>query len=213
VRTPWACVAVVCAALIAGYALTDGYNAFTSEQARRLAVERAPRDLPPIVLTDAFGRPFSLSELAAEGRKMVLLDFFFSRCESVCSVLGAQFQRLQNQIIERGLQHRIALLSVSFDPSHDTPRALTVYSRRLGADPNIWRFAAVPVGDLQATLQAFDVVVIADPIAIYQHNAAIHLIDTQGKLARIIDYAAPGDALDAALSLQTASSAQVPSAP
>jgi protein SCO1 len=211
VRTLIACAVALYATLASAYALTEGFAVFTSEDARRLTVQRTPQILPNIKLLDATGQAFDLHELSQGGRKVVLLDFFFTRCESICRVLGSQFQRLQSQIVQRGLQDQISLLSISFDPNHDTPQALADYAKRMHADPALWRFAApVSAANLAVAQRAFDIVVIADPLLIYQHNAAIHVLDDTGKLARIIDYDAVDVALDAAISLRSVPLVQAP---
>jgi len=60
--------AVICAT---GGALlwrgTDGFRAFTTEQARRLAVATHPRALPAVALDDQDGRPFTLASYMTEG--------------------------------------------------------------------------------------------------------------------------------------------------
>jgi protein SCO1/2 len=49
-------------------------------------------------------------------------------------------------------------------------------------------------GDLGALLQAFGIVVIRDAGGAFQHNAAVHVLDAQGRLARVLDIdAAPAD--------------------
>ncbi len=210
-RTRLACTAVFCAALFSAGSLTRGFTVFTSEEARKLAVQSAPQTLPSIRLLDAAGQTLDLRDVTKGGRKLVLLDFFFTRCESVCLALGGQFQRLQSEIVQRGLQDRIALLSISFDAAHDTPAALTAYAQRMHADPALWQFATpASSADLAVALRGFDVVVIPDKLAIFQHNAAIHVLDYSGKLARIIDYEAADTALDAALSLRAAPLAKAP---
>jgi protein SCO1 len=210
-RTRLACAAVFCAALFSAGSLTRGFTVFTSEEARKLAVQSAPQTLPSIRLLDAAGQTLDLRDVTKGGRKLVLLDFFFTRCESVCLALGSQFQRLQSEIVQRGLQDRIALLSISFDAAHDTPAALTAYAQRMHADPAIWHFVApASSADLAAALRGFDVVVIPDKLANFQHNAAIHVLDYSGKLACIIDYEAADTALDAALSLRAAPLAKAP---
>jgi protein SCO1 len=210
-RTLIACVAVCYVALISFNALTEGFNVVTSEDARKLAVHRTPQTLPPFALLDAFSQSFNLQNATRTNRKVVILDFFFSRCNSVCLGLGGQFQRLQDQIIARGLQDKITLLSVSFDPAHDSPEALQVYAQRMHADSTVWRFAA-PVSrkDLVLALNAFDVVVIPDKLAIFQHNAAIHVINSDAKLARIIAYDEVDTSLEVALSLYSKSDATGP---
>lgn len=42
---------------------TDGFRAFTSEGARRLAVQNVPRELPQIQLEDQNGKAFTLQEM------------------------------------------------------------------------------------------------------------------------------------------------------
>ena len=38
------------------------------------------------------------------------------------------------------LRGTVHLLSVSFDPDHDTPAVLAAHAKRVGADPTIWSF-------------------------------------------------------------------------
>jgi protein SCO1 len=210
VRTCIACAAVLLAAFIASYGLTNGFAVFTSEDARRLSVLNTPRPLPLIHLIDSNGLQFDLQSLNERNHKVVIVDFFFTRCASICLVLGSKFQRLQNEIIERGVQDSVKLLSISFDPTHDTPLALAAYARRMHANPAVWQFATMATDiDRAAALGAFDVVVIADALSIYQHNSAIHLVDTQAKLARIIDDDEVDSALDMALRLRGATLAQL----
>jgi protein SCO1 len=209
-RTCIACVVVLLAAFVASYALTYGFNVFTSEDARRLDVLNTPRLLPLIHLIDSNGVQFNLQSLNERNHKVVIVDFFFARCASICLALGSKFQRLQSEIIERGVQDSVKLLSISFDPTHDTPSALAAYARRLHANPAVWQFATTATDiDRAAALGAFDVVVIADALSIYQHNSAIHLVDTQAKLARIIDDDEVDSAVNIALRLRGATLAQL----
>ena len=67
-------------------------------------------------------------------------------------------------------------------------------------DQSIWSIAALSTAtDRSAALNAFEVVVIPDPLLIYQHNAALHLVNANGELARILDYDFAGSLLDVAL--------------
>ena len=180
------CVFVVlCLGSAALWAGTDGFRAFTSEQARRLAVRSAPRSLPTVKLEDQDAARFSLAEY--RGRR-VLVDFIYTRCPSVCGVLGATFQRLAGEIADRGPDGPI-LISISFDPDADTPAALKAYADRYHADGRIWRVARVAdKAALAPMLRSFGVIVIADAFGGFQHNAAIHLVDERGKLAAIFGY-------------------------
>ncbi len=54
---------------------------------------------------------------------------------------------------------------------------------------------------LPALLAAFGIVVIAAPMEQFEHNAAFHVVDDSGRLARIVDADDPLGALDTAMSL------------
>ncbi|MGH7679526.1 MAG: SCO family protein [Gemmatimonadaceae bacterium] len=173
---------------------TDGFRALTTEQARRLAIAREPRPVPEIALEDQDGRVFTLAEY--RGRPVVL-DFVYTQCASVCPLLSVGFQRLEME--GRGRAPRLELLSISFDP-RDTPGHLRAYAARYGADGERWRFARVrKSGDLAALLRAFDVVVIPDGRGDFQHNAAVLVVDAQGRFNRVLDPGATLGEIDRAL--------------
>jgi protein SCO1 len=200
---------ILAVAISAGHGLTQRFSVLTSEDARKQRIERSPTALPTLHLTGADGQITTLQNFSANSKKVVLVDFFFTRCESICSVLATQFQSLQSEIIRRGLENKVMLLSISFDDVHDTPAALNAYAQRVNANPSIWRFAkASSPLDLSNALGAFDVTVIPDALAIYQHNAAVHVVDPQTRLVRIIDYDAAATALDWALNFYITGAAQ-----
>lgn len=167
-----------------GWLGTDGFRAFTSEQARRSAIARSPRILPAVTLEDQDGRAFTL---AAYQGQPIAVDFVYTQCKSLCSVLSAAFQRLDRAERTRGDDERLQLVSISFDP-RDTPGRLRAYASHFGADGNGWRFARVrDARELASLLDAFGVVVIPDGRGDFQHNAAVHVLDAGGRLFRVLD--------------------------
>jgi protein SCO1 len=185
VRTAAASI-LVCAA---GGALfssgTNGLRAFTTEQARRLSIEYAPRRLPSVALEDQSGRRFALADYAGRG---VAVNFIYTRCTTVCALLSSGFQRLHRHSGDEGA---IQLLSISFDP-RDTPKQLTEYGSHFGADGQTWRFARISdTTEIAGVLRTFGVVVIPDGNGDFQHNAAIHIVNADAKLARVLDTDAP----------------------
>jgi protein SCO1/2 len=175
---------VLCLGSAGLWAGTDGLRAFTSEQARRLAVQRTPRPVPHAVLQDQDGRSFSLDDY--RGRKL-LVDFVYTRCRSICGALGAGFQRLSQDLAPA--PDATMLVTISFDPQADTPAALMRYAQRYGADSRVWRIARPQdEATLAALLRTFEVVVVRNAYGEYQHNAALHLVDESGRLTRIFGY-------------------------
>ncbi len=194
-RGPTAVIAVLLLGSLVLWRATDRLQAFTTESARRLAVQRAPRPLPDPLLQDQDGRIFRLSDY--RGRRL-LVNFIFTRCPTLCLALGDSFARVAEALPAARHGGGVVLLSISFDPVYDTPERLAAYGTRHGADGERWRIARVEnPAELGVLLARFGVVVIADPVFGFQHNAAQHLVDRAGRLARIFDHDAPQAALAA----------------
>lgn len=165
---------------------TDGFRVLTSEQARRNAIAQSPRSLPDVALEDQDGRPFTLA--AYRGRP-VAVNFVYTRCRSICALSSAGFARIDQSERARPSTGagRLELVSISFDSS-DTPARLREYATRHSADGVAWRFARVrDPRELDALLGAFGIIVIPAPGGDFQHNAATHLVNAQGRLARVLD--------------------------
>lgn len=180
---------------------TDGFRALTVDAARRVAVAATPRPVPVGALRDAAsGAPMRL------GRDTVtIIDFVSTSCEIVCVAQGARFGALQDALRARGASSAAAvrLLTVSFDPDDDA-RRLDGWARVRGVDAAWWRVAQVAPASRRALLDAFGITVVRDPVGGWRHNAAFHLVDGRGRLARIVPADDPAWALRAADSLAVA---------
>lgn len=186
-KTALASAILLALSLVAAASMTMGGRAFTAEQGRRVYAERYHPLVPQIRLIDADGADRDLREWIRRDGRTWIVTFIYTRCPSLCSVLGTQYQRIQAGLRRRGEDERIALLTISFDPRDDAP-ALAGYARRMGADPAIWKLARVAdAADLAALLRFFGVVVIADDLGEFQHNAALLWVDPSGRLIRIAD--------------------------
>ncbi|WP_161966076.1 SCO family protein [Steroidobacter cummioxidans] len=142
----------------------------------------------------------SLRSLVAKQPKSTLITFVYTRCTTICVALGYEFKRLQEQIADSGLSQSVQLLSISFDPEHDTPQVLAQYAGRMRADPAIWRIATIEdESELEQLLDTFGIVVIRDELGGFQHNAAFHVVAPDGQLSEIVDLAKPNQALQRAL--------------
>lgn len=190
--------------LVAGTAaighITDGFQVVTSEDARRLSLEKQARRLPATLVQYESGAAAPLAQSLRDDGRIAIAVFFYSRCNTICSVTGAELQQLQQTLLARGLNQRIRLLSISFD-ARDGRAALAAYAQRMRAQTDVWRFAYIAdAKQREAVLHTFDVIVVPTPLGEYEHNAAFHILTPEGELVRIIDYDQPEVALDYALS-------------
>jgi len=196
-RSALALAAVLLAAGAAFAAVTAGFSAVTSDGIRRVQLRQSPRDLPALALVDAQGREFPLADYGrGGGRLTIFVSLVYLKCQSVCRTTVAGQSWLQHAIASRGLQDRLRLLTLSFDPYNDTPAVMRGYAGRMGAQPASWRFATVrDPADLQGMLDLFGIVVLPDGMGGYVHNAALFMIDETGRLARAYDIDRPDLAL------------------
>jgi protein SCO1/2 len=108
-------------------------------------------DLLDHLLLDQHGREVKfVSDVI--GDRIVVMDFVYTTCTTVCPVISAVFGQVQNKLGDR-LGDDVVLVSVSVDPVRDTPQRLKAYSKiRLGAySPNFEDHAAmVLIGDGQS---------------------------------------------------------------
>lgn len=178
-------------ALLLGFG-SDGFRAFTSEAARRLAVAAAPKDLPLAVLQDGTGVQFTLGDYVGG---LVLVTFIYTRCPDICSTVGDSFEQMYRALPAPLRGHAVNLVSISFDP-RDRPADLAAYAERHDVGDGAWRFARVIDDNARRILlEAFGIVAIPDGAGGFIHNAAIHLVDREGRLARIVDHDRPDLAL------------------
>ncbi len=198
IKTLIALLLILLLGIAAAWRVTDGFRVVTTEDARRLSIREHPRQLPEASIEYETGPALPLARaLRVDGRATIAV-FFYTRCNSVCSVIGTELQQLQDTIRARGLESKIRLLSISFDASDGQPE-LAVYAKRMHAQPG-WRFARVMDARQRASLlDAFGITVVAAPLGEFQHNAAFHILSSDGRLMRIVDYDQPEAALAHAL--------------
>jgi protein SCO1/2 len=72
------------------------------------------------------------------GDRIVVMDFVYTSCTTVCPVLSAVFSQVQARLGDE-LGKEVALVSMSVDPIRDTPQRLKAYAAKHKAQPGwIW---------------------------------------------------------------------------
>ena len=196
------CLGVFTAGLAAIFQATAGGTAFTTETLRRAAVLQAPMAVPDFVVVDAQGQVQGLRNLLGQGGRVVIVDFVYTRCTTLCLALGTVFQQLQAQIVRQGLQDRVGLLSISFDPLQDRPPELAAYAQRMQMQPAVWELVSLrSEADRRRLLDSFGIMVVPAPLGEFEHNAALHVVSPEGRLVRILGLDESSAALAVAQSL------------
>lgn len=83
--------------------------------------------------------------------KTVAINFIFTTCTAICPSLAATFRRVQQDAATRGVD--VQLISVSVDPTTDTPERLRDFATKFKAGPN-WTFVTGDKARIDSVLQA-----------------------------------------------------------
>lgn len=194
-----ACLATVAVFVACASALTSGFQHWTFEEKRVALARRGAYIASSVALTTAQGEVRRLWPDAGRER-MYLVDFIYTRCPSVCQVLGSEYQRMQEALRVQG-DSGVRLLSISFD-ARDTDEDLRAYVRRYRAQEELWTIAtARDAGAIGRLLRELAIVVVPDGMGGYVHNGDIHLVNGEGELLAIFPYEEWEQALAAATRL------------
>ncbi len=197
IRTLIATLAVLLIGVSALAGLTHGFSALTAETARREAVAARPIEIPALVGVDQLGAHQAM--VNPSDARVAIVDFIFTRCTSICLALGDSYQQMQRQILAAHLEQRLRLVTVSFDPARDTPDVIADYADRMRADPAVWTVLRPDdPAQLRAAMSTFGVIAKPADDGQFVHNAAFHIIDRHGRLARIVPIDQPRLALQTA---------------
>lgn len=163
---------------------THGYSVWTEEGQRRWQATNHPQQLPLFEWRNQHHEERSLATL---NKPIVLLDFIYTSCPTVCQLMGYEFGRLQTLLKEKQLDHSVQLLSISFDAERDTPATMAEYLKRYRANTAHWEGGVVEdKGRLSELLEHLGVVVLPDGQGGYVHNAAFYLV-YEGRVISIFD--------------------------
>lgn len=120
----------------------------------------------------------------------VLLTFIYTRCPlpNFCPLMDKNFAAIQRQATaDAALRGKIKLVSVSFDPEHDTAAVLKAHAKTLGANPDVWSFLSGDKVTTDRFAAKFGVGIVREGNAPDQivHNLRTALIGADGKIAKI----------------------------
>ena len=130
-------------------------------------------EVPDMVLVDQDSQAFQLSKL---GDKVVIADFFFTSCPSICPRVAKQMTRLYDHYKN---DDRIVFVSHTIDQRNDSVSVLKTYSENLGVNNVNWKFVTGEKDSIRLLADNYFVSVVDDPSAPagFDHSGRIILLD------------------------------------
>jgi len=161
-------------------------TAETSNLARTDAwLEPKPGDLvPDFNLVDQSSRRFGLNQLRGQN---LILTFIYTRCPlpDYCPLMTDNFAEIEKTLkASSDGNSKVALLSITLDPTYDTPEVLRQYAEAHSADLNHWRFATGTRDDIKKVATYFGLQFWNEGDQVV-HSLRTALIGTDGKLVKL----------------------------
>lgn len=162
-------------------------SASGSSPSSQLPEPQPGRTVPDFVLVNQDGKRVHFRQYRG---KLVLLTFIYTRCPlpDYCPRMNLNLAEINQALAkEKKLYSATHLLSISFDPEHDTPSVLKTYGTDFTArtDPGFrhWEFVAIPSKELRRVTQFFGLSYWEETGQIV-HSMSTALIAPDGNLYR-----------------------------
>jgi protein SCO1/2 len=140
--------------------------------------------IPDFALYDQEGRVVQSARFRG---KQIMLNFIYSRCPvaTMCPASTAKMMRAQKLAAEAGVTN-LELVSITLEPSYDTPGVLKEYAAVRGIDTRNFSFLTGPQTAIDDLLTQFGVIAEFKG-GLLQHSLATLLIDENGKIIHRAD--------------------------
>jgi len=142
-------------------------------------------EVPDFAFTNQDGKRLSLHQFRG---KVLMVTFIYTRCPfpDFCPRMSSNFAEIYKQVSSNPSLTDTQLLSVSFDPEHDTPKVLRDYGFSVAHAHDAalfrrWQFVAPKAADLSKIADFFALTVKPEG-GLITHNLSTAVIGPDGKI-------------------------------
>jgi protein SCO1 len=164
---------VLMIAVLASPMLVQAHEAGHEEQ--RLPTIRAA---PDFALTSQDRAAVTLGDFRG---KVVAVTFIYASCPDVCPMLSDKLARVQDAL-GADFGTKVAFLSITVDPEHDTPEVLKEYAELLDADLAGWSFLTGTTAAVREVAHRYGVAVAKGADGGVDHTLLTTLVDRHGAM-------------------------------
>jgi len=158
-----------------------------AKSASAVHLPAAGESVPDFAFTNQDGKRISVAQYHG---KTLVVTFIYTRCPfpDFCPRMSSNFAEIYKQFDVNPALARTQLLSVTFDPEHDTPKVLRDYAfsvahTRDAALFHRWQFAAPKPADLPKIADFFALTVKPEG-GMITHNLSTAVIGPDGKIVK-----------------------------
>jgi len=133
---------------------------------------------PNFTLTSQDGASVSLASLRG---KVVAVTFIYTGCPDICPLLTQKMVDVQNEL-GADFGAKIAFVSISLDPEHDTPEVLKDYAQFWGAKLDGWSFLTGSLEAVRDVTRHYGVFFSKKEDGSVEHSQLTTLVDADGQM-------------------------------
>ena len=135
-------------------------------------------------LVNHLGDTVTLADVQGQ---ILVVDFFFTRCATICPLMTKNLQRIHDRL---GPDAPVQLMSHSVTPLADSVSVLSAYADKHGADPDLWWFLTGEKSEIYTLARKSYFSCLDEGDGGFQdfvHTENIVLADYQGRLRGFYD--------------------------
>lgn len=154
-------------------------------------------ELPPIkravdgIVLDTKGNRQHLFDYMDD--KLVMLSFIYTTCSDICHLATYVLHQVTSELKQDPvLSDQVRLITLSFDPDHDTPEVMRRYAQAMECDTSRWVFLTTSShAELQPILDGYGQYIVRERDATgkatgaFMHVLKVFLIDRERKVRNI----------------------------
>lgn len=114
--------------------------------------------------------------------KITVVDFFFTSCPSICPVMSSEMERVNDMFRD---EPKLQILSISIDPTYDTPEILQEYADKHNAKAGKWNFLTGDKSEIYQLAKCGFILPTLDGMGVpddFGHSDKFVLIDELGRI-------------------------------
>jgi cytochrome oxidase Cu insertion factor (SCO1/SenC/PrrC family) len=151
-------------------------------------------EVPEFALTNQHGLVVTRSNLLGH---VWVADIIFTRCAGPCPTMTRRMSELQAAL---PLEQSVRLVTLTTDPTHDTPEVLKSYAAKFGAEPHRWFFLTgtkaqivnLAADGLKLTAVEKESGQRTTPEDLFIHSTIFILVDQRGRVRGTFESDQPG---------------------
>lgn len=177
---------VALAALVAGFAHGARAHSLDDVDAMLQNDEKyfqpIDKPAPDFTLRTADGRTVRPADLLGN---VVVLHFIYTSCPDVCPLHTEKIAEIQKMVNGTPMKDQVTFVTITTDPTKDTPDVLNAYGPAHGLDPANWLFLTTtpdqPEDATRRLAEAFGHKFSLSDDGYQMHGIVTHVIDKEGR--------------------------------